>query len=181
MQTVKDEYLQFNLWCRPLSKRTFSFSELKTGFVTNPKSATGALVASLEQKEKVKGSGVLPPQHPTQAPDAGLPEMSEDDRVINEARARLEKREDLNALPRFRRLKAKMDDRIFDYSEIETAKIQEEIQNIVNRDGYYDEIEPVDADEDYEEKRTLNPLAFVVGGAILVLVAFLFIYINYLL
>lgn len=179
MQTVKDEYLQFNLWCRPLSKRNFAFSELKTGYVTNPKSATGALVASLEKAEKVKGSGVLPPQHPSQQDPSTL-NMSEEDRVISEARARLESKEDISALPRFRRLKAKMDDKIFDYSEIETAKIQEEIQNVVNRDGYYDEIEPVDADEDYEEKRTINPLAFVVGGLILALVAFLFIYINYI-
>lgn len=180
MQKVKDEYLQFNLWCRPLAKREFAFSELKTGFVTNPKSATGALVASLEKAEKVKGSGVLPPQHPTQASESGFLNMSEEDKVISEARARLENKQDINALPRFRRLKAKMDDKIFDYSEIETAKIQEEIQNVVNRDGYYDEIEPVDADEDYEEKKAINPLAFVVGGLILALVAFLFIYINYL-
>ena len=179
MQNIKDEYLQFNLWCRPLSKKRFAFDDLKTGYVTNPKSATGALVASLEKAEKVKGSGVLPPQHPTQ----GKPEhqsMSEEDRVISEARARLENKQDISALPRFRRLKAKMDDKIFDYSEIETAKIQEEIQNVVNRDGYYDEIEPVDADEEYEEKRKINPLAFAVGALILALVAFLFIYINYL-
>ena len=181
MQTVRDEYLQFNLWSRPLSKHKISFSELKMGFVTNPKSATGALVARLEQAERQKGSGVLPAQHPEQSRDSsGTLHMSEEDAAIAAARARLEDREDIEALPRFRRLKAKMDSKIFDYSEIETAKIQEEINNVVNTDGYYDEIEPIDADDEYSEKTAINPLAFVVGGMIIALLIFLFVYINYL-
>lgn len=178
MQEVKDEYLQFNLWTRTLGKTTYAFSELKTGKVSNPKSATGALVASLERAEGVRGSGVLPAQHPAVTSAAN---MTDEDAAIAEARARLEYKEDLNALPRFRRLKAKMDNRIFDYSEIETSKIEEEIQNIVNKDGYYDEILPVDADDDYEEPSKLNPLALVVGGLIIAIVIFLYVYIKFFL
>ena len=178
MQEVKDEYLQFNLWTRSLGKTTYAFSDLKTGKISDPTSATGALVASLEKAETVKGSGVLPAQHPSVAAASNL---TDEEAAIAEARARLEHKEDLSSLPRFRRLKAKVDSRIFDYSEIETSKIEEEIQNIVNRDGYYDEILPVDADEEVEEASKLNPLALVVGGLIVAIVVFLYVYIKYML
>lgn len=174
MQTVRDEYTQINLWNRPLARKEYLFSEIRQEAIKNPKSATGALLSSLERAEMAKGSGVLP----SQARAPGILTMSEEDIVIAEARARLENKEDINALPRFRRLKAKIDNRVFDYSEIEREKIEEEIQNLVNKDGYYDEIEPVDADEELEEDRRINAGIFVVVTLIVALMAFLVIYIK---
>lgn len=157
-----------------MARKEYFFSEIRQEAIRNPKSATGTLLSSLEKAEMDKGSGVLPSQ--TRA--SGILKMSEDDIEIAEARARLESKEDLSALPRFRRLKARIDSRVFDYSEIEREKIEEEIQNLVNKDGYYDEIEPVDADEELEEKHHINAAVFVVLTLIIALMTFLVIYIK---
>jgi hypothetical protein len=174
MQTVKDEYTLINLWCRPLARTDYSFDEIREERIKKPNSATGTIIASLERAELDRGSGVLP----SQSHASGILRLSEEDIEIAEARTRLERKEDLSSLPRFRRLKAKIDNKVFDYSEIEREKIEEEIQNIVNKDGYYDEIEPVDADDEIEETRRINPAAVLVIGLIIALSTFLYVYIR---
>ena len=58
------------------------------------------------------------------------------------------------------------------YSEIEQQQIEDEINELVNSDGYYDEIEPEDANGDYEEEKPVNTaLIVLIGVLVLFLVA----------
>lgn len=50
----------------------------------------------------------------------------------------------------FKKLKRSINEKIFDYSEIKQAKIEEKINELVNADGYYSEVLPIDVENDEE-------------------------------
>lgn len=176
-KVYEEEFLQVNLWCRPLGRSTYRFADMKKGVAKNLGKATGTLFREFEAKEKA-ASGVLVPKEPVLNQNGDVDyEAEEERREIAEARARLESnKEDFASMPRLKRLKARIDSRVFDYSEIEREKIEEEIANLVNKDGYYDEIEPMDADENYKEEFKVNPFLIGLFVALFVTVG-LFIYI----
>lgn len=177
MEVIKEEFYQINLWCRPLGRTLYRFEDIKQGKVKNVGKATGTLYAELnEARAKASGilvkdpSGVLIPQNN----DADILTLTPEQIEIREARERIENMGvDTSTLPRFKRLKVKLDNKIFDYSEIETEQIEEEINKIINKDHYYDEIEPMDADVEYKEERTFSPLIFGLFGAFVLLLALL--------
>lgn len=163
MQIIKDEYIKIELWCRPLAKERYLFSEIKKGKVKNVGKGTGTLFAAMAQaQEKARHeSDILKAKQ-----EAGLLSLTPEQLEIAEARARLEEPvEDLSSMPRFKRLKARVDNALFDYSEIKREQIAEEINKLVNKDGYYNEVEPVDADQDFKESVKISPaiVAIIVG------------------
>ena len=71
------------------------------------------------------------------------------------------------------RLKVRIDNTLYDYSELEEDALEQEAEKLINSDGYYNEVMPRDAFLAYDDgkKRIAKPVAIVVTALIIVGVA----------
>ena len=183
MSIIEEQYIQINLWCRPLARSTYSFDEVRQEKLRPRSDGTRTLLAAMREKERREdaASGLLAKEKHahdnvhaqyTSALSEFSPAyagFSKDE--IAESISAGDGQEEAEEKPRrLKRFRTKVATALFDYSEIEQQKIEEEINELVNSDGYYDEVEPADANEDYEEERTLNTTAIFL---IVVLIVFL--------
>lgn len=78
-----------------------------------------------------------------------------------------------------KKLKTRIADAVFDYSELKQQEMEEAVNELVNTDGYYDEVLPLDADEDIEEDGpVLNKTAIILIGILLALLVGFGIYLS---
>ena len=177
MEVISEQYKQYEIWCRPLNRTRYGFYEIKTARLPMDAEGSSALLRTFREKEKtfVEQSGILAKQ---KAPDEAYDEYTNALSTTSESYAAIIGKKEgpsvasvpktsppsgASAAPRLKRLRAKISDAVFDYSEIEQEKIEKQIDDLVNADGYYDEVEPVDADVDYEkESRITKPLIIAV-------------------
>lgn len=71
------------------------------------------------------------------------------------------------------KLKVRIDNMLYDYSELEEDALEQEAETLINSDGYYNEVMPRDAFLDYDDgqKRIGKPVVIVVTALIIVGVA----------
>lgn len=71
----------------------------------------------------------------------------------------------------FKKLKRSINEKIFDYSEIKQAEIEEKINELVNADGYYSEVLPIDVENNDEIDNASVEKSFKDNTLVKVLVA----------
>jgi len=154
---LREEYVRLVLWSRPLKKRRYSFSEVRT------KRLPCDEASSAQDSADAAYTGIL----------------TLDDALISPA-----PQDSFTEVPRvkkkrFKRLAEKIDDTLFDYSEIRQEELEEEIQNLVNMDGYYDEVVPIDAGEEYAEKGEINGIVIALFAALFLVAGAFSLYIRF--
>ena len=154
---LREEYVRLVLWSRPLRKRRYSFSAVR---MKRPPCDAAAAVPDPADAEY---TGIL-------APDDVVFSPAPQDSFIEVPRVKKK---------RFRRLAEKIDDTLFDYSEIRQEELEEEIQNLVNMDGYYDEVVPIDAGEEYTEKAEINGIVIALFAALFMVAGAFSLYIRF--
>lgn len=185
MSIIEEQYIQINLWCRPLARSVYSFGELRQEKLRPRSDGTKTLLATMREKERREdeASGLLMQERRVHdnVHDQYTSALSEfspayagfsKDEIAESISEEEDQEYQAEEKPhRLTRLRTKVATALFDYSEIEQEKIEEEINELVNADGYYDEVEPADVNDDYDEEKPLNTTAiFLVGVLILFLV-----------
>lgn len=178
METIRDIYTEINLGYRDLGRRIYSFSEIRKAPIKDDGSLSSTLLLKMRKEEREEDlrseAPVSIPVHDTAYDEytSSLSPTSESFRSFAEREASEEAPapEEQGKKPkrRLNRLRAKISDTVFDYSEIEQEKIEQEIDNLVNSDGYYNEVEPRDIDVDYKEVRQINKPALIAAGVLLI-------------
>lgn len=192
MSIIEEHYTKISLWCRPLSRSTYSFDEVGKVRLHPRSDGTKTLLAEMREKERRAASASRVLMQERRAEDrvhaeytnalsefspayAGFSKSEIEDSIEAEFEENdgQEAAENPRRLKRFRnRVATKVANALFDYSEIEQQQIEDEINELVNSDGYYDEIEPEDANGDYEEEKPVNTaLIVLIGVLVLFLVA----------
>lgn len=179
MEVISEHYKQYEIWCRPLDRTRYSFSEMKKKKLPANDEGSSALLRSYREKERIfiEKSGILERQSRHER-DEAYEEYTSALSVTSESYAAIAKKEEeeskapvhsqpmkssLPQAPRLKRLRAKISDAVFDYSEIEQEKVEKQIDDLVNSDGYYNEVEPADIDVEYEKKsRITKPLIIAI-------------------
>lgn len=205
MEIIEETYRQITLWCRPNLKRsTYSFSETRRARLSTASSST-IILREMRQRERrvLEESGLLDSKAAPKILDevfeeytSALSTTSESFLAFEEREAAkeiseapqsfhsLQGNEDIEMLldslpdkkPRLKRLRSRISNAVFDYSEIEQEKIEQKIDQLVNADGYYNEVEPVDIDVDYRPERRINKPVII---AVLALIAYIFIILKF--
>lgn len=168
MEVISEEYRQYEIWCRPLERTRYSFSEMRTKSISADDGGSSALLREFREKERLYAEQV---ETRTEQKDEAYEEYTSALSTTSESYAAIAGKEvpsqnketssapRASREPRLKRLRAKITDAVFDYSEIEQEKIEQQINDLVNADGYYDEVEPIDIDVSYEKpSRITKPL-----------------------
>jgi len=192
LSIIEEHYTKISLWCRPLSRSTYSFDEVGKVRLHPRSDGTKTLLAEMREKERRAASASRVLMQERRAEDrvhaeytnalsefspayAGFSKSEIEDSIEAEFEENdgQEAAENPRRLKRFRnRVATKVANALFDYSEIEQQQIEDEINELVNSDGYYDEVEPEDANEEYEEETPVNTaLIVLIGVLVLFLVA----------
>lgn len=196
MAIIEEQYIQINLWCRPLSRTRYFVSELRHVKLHPRSDGTTTLLAAMREKERREDEASKVLMQEKRSRDKvhaeytnALSEFSEayagfsKSEIAENIEAEdglLEQAEVSEPRQRLKRIRTKVATALFDYSEIEQQQIEEEINELVNADGYYDEVEPIDANEEFEEKRTLNPTVLILGGVLVAFVAAFALYFHFI-
>lgn len=198
MEVIQEIYTQYEVCCIPLSKTRYTFSEIRHVKLSDAGESTSALLKLVREKEKreLEKSGLLTPREPSRAlrdeahdeytsslsttsesyaafsmieelKQDSIPQIPPDELAAETARPAYE--------PRLKRIRSKVQNALFDYSEIEQEKIEQEVDELVNADGYYNEVEPIDIDVDYKKERRLNAPAII---AIIGLIVYIIVILN---
>lgn len=192
MSIIEEHYTKISLWCRPLSRNIYSFDEVGKVRLHPRSDGTKTLLAEVREKERKAAASSKVLMQERRAEDrvhaeytnalsefspayAGFSKSEIEDSIEAEFEENdgQEAAENPRRLKRFRnRVATKVANALFDYSEIEQQQIEDEINELVNSDGYYDEVEPEDANEEYEEEKPVNTaLIVLIGVLVLFLVA----------
>ena len=195
MNIVSEQYIQINLWCKPLSRSRYSFDEVRKKKLHLRSDGTTTLLATMRERDRKEAEASRILQREQREKDnvhaeytnalsefsevfAGFSKSEIAEAIETESEAAEEPVEAVSR-PRLKRFRSKIDAAVFDYSEIEQQKIEEEINDLVNADGYYDEVKPVDADEEYEEKNPINKTVILLIGALIVFLAGFAVYFRF--
>ena len=186
VKVIEEQFIQINLLCRPLGRTRYTYDEVRKTRLRKRSDGTNTLLAAMREKERREDEAARHEEHRphdevhaeyTNALSEFSPayegfsksEIAEtiEEEQQTDAEKPTSERKSRHHLKQF---KSKVDAAIFDYSEIEQEKIEEEINALVNADGFYDEVKPVDANEEYEQENPINKTVILLIG---VLVAFL--------
>ena len=186
METIDDSYTLISLWCRPLARTRYRTSELRRGRIKEGSGGTTTLLRQRREKERAEreASGLLAAERRSPAArdsvydeyTSALSTTSESYLAVSQRDSKRLETGDEEApaevrRPRLRNIRDRISDAVFDYSEIEQEKIEEKIDALVNADGYYNEVDPIDIDEEYQEERHLNkPLIIAIIGLIIYII-----------
>lgn len=198
MSIVKEVEYEINFWSPPLKKHVYSMDTVGRR-IRKPKSgATGVLMDELQRRDKIAResgllvkSGPLVPLEPAPLPEdaapqsaSSLPESSSTsgilhgnpyagvkDPVITEAEPPKRK---------FRSLQ-KLENMLYDDTLVKLGELEDEAFEELNADGYYDEIRPIDADDDFEfEDNTQMKKIILLVVIIIILFAGLIAYVKFM-
>ena len=142
MSVVKEVLYDIDYWSLPLKKHRYSLKSVARKAYTSNGTASGILLDEIRERER-EASGHLSQR---------LLEVSESDNVlipvIEAASApvpvRIDQKKESAADRRFRVLKKKVDSLVYDYSAVRQGELEDEVFEILNKDGFYDEILPID-------------------------------------
>lgn len=191
---TQETYRIYEIWTRPLARERYKFSEMRTKVISPDSEGTTALLRKMREKERraVEASGILQKEQQKKRRDEGFDEYtsslsttSESYIAMQEAEERALPQDSVAASlvadeeapvykPRLKRIRDRFQEAVFDFSEIEQERIEQEIEELVNADGYYNEIEPIDIDVEYEkEKRITTPAIIAIAVFIIYIIIIL--------
>lgn len=186
MQIIEETYIKINIWCRPIAKTRYKVTEIHSRPLPKDRRGTAMIMAEMRQKEKSRHE--TPDKAPQRAPeDKAHKEYTSALSVFSESYAGFDHAEEAEvplvsesineapqeeSTPRLKRLRTRISEALFDFSEIEQGEIEDRVNELVNSDGYYNEVEPEDADVEYASSRTINKSVILLAMLLAAFLAF---------
>ena len=180
---IREEFLKIELWSRPLKRSKYSYGDVRCvkRRITSDSSilfaeikknteGTGLLRALSDTVVKNENVGIddlmsefdlgsqilrdMPQAYeiPKAKTAADSPNASEYD-DISQFSGSDETSEDNKKKPKKIGLKVRINRLLYDYSELEQEELEENVADLINRDGYYNEVVPIDEGMEYDDKR----------------------------
>lgn len=157
---VSEKILKLELWSPVLKRHSYTFSTDSKVMARNHSSeVSGFLYEVLDEIDRQSQildeinapAGML---NPLDMPDFDLkPETATGEKSATKK-------------PKIRKLQRKSKFTIYDYSQVEQGILEDQVNELINQDGYYNEILPLDIDDDYEtaqiQKKPLILLIIIV-------------------
>lgn len=182
-----DVIIETHYYCPPGLKRTRYFIDSMERKVPDPETPSGLLMHELKERER-SASGILHNSGILDRRDLSSDEIIEREE-FNTFVEDVEKSEPEHAdgkpKRKLRTLKKKIDSKIetlvFDDTAVKQGQLEDEAYDMLNKDGFYDEILPIDYDEDAPdaEKKPIKAVALYTG-VLFILVAFLVWYVKFI-
>ena len=196
MAVISETYRQYEIWCRPLKRAKYSFAEMRTKAISPDSEGSTALLRKMREAERkaIEASGILQKERQVPQRDAAFDEYTSSLSTTSESYAAFQERDNRELplsspvasatlgdqeessaeipmyQPRLRRIRDRIQEAVFDFSEIEQERIEEEVNNLVNADGYYNEIDPIDIDTEYEKEKSMAKPAIIAVAVFIIYV-----------
>lgn len=171
MNILSEELIKIEVWSRPLAKTHYAPAALAEQPRPKDKEGTGILFEQLIEANEANEADEIETNIEDLFNPLDLPEIS----APNEHTAADTKAPRSKGIRRFM---PKID--IYDYSELEAEALEQKVDELINADGFYNEVVPIDADEDFDSARSINKfLLIVIGGLIVTIIAFILIILTW--
>jgi len=182
MGVVKEVIYEINFYGDPLKKHRYHMSNIKKKALTTCGTRSGILIEELQRRDRIASgilqeraaSGVLSyPQDASQRRGCMEPaEYPDFSGVPAQAAMLQESSEAPKPKKQFRTIK-RIEEIIYDDTAVKMGKLEDEAYDVLNDDGFYDEILPVDFDEDIDNRTDLPIKEFLLyTGALILMVGF---------
>ena len=165
-------------WSPPLKKHRYQWSSIERRAYVDNGTASGILMQEIRERERTY-SGILAQKEAAKGtddneqPDQNMGEAQEESLQDND--------EQDEATPRrkFRKIK-RIEDLIYDDTAVKQGELEDEAYELLNADGFYDEILPVDYDEDFAPAARVPVKQLILYiGALTVLIGFIIWYVRH--
>ena len=161
MGVVKEVIYEIDFWSPPLKKHRYSMNAIERRTYVVSGTASGILMEGLQRRDKV-ASGILEKQ------DDNLKDLV-DARDAPEEISDQDKKKESKSSRKFRSLQKKIDSMVYDYSAVRQGEDEDEVLELLNKDGFYDEILPLDYYLDAGETRArMSPSKMVLYIALMI-------------
>lgn len=174
---VQEEFIKIELWSRPLKSNAFSYGDVRRIMRKTPISDSGAFIAEI--KKKNEGTGILQSLEETVASNnnVSIDDLKSEFDLGSQILEDIPKESILKPIPsptpytdiesledndnedseikkpKKISLKVRISRKLYDYSEIEQEELEEKIADLINRDGYYNEVIPIDEGMEFDGKK----------------------------
>lgn len=158
MGVIREAIETIEIYSPPLKRHRYTMSGLGSQVRTSHSGATGLLYDEIVRRDKI-ASGLLEKSNADAQQKAA--EKGSYDTAPDEMKELLDPNEQQNSSTdsdeapapkkKFRVIR-RVEDLIFDDTAEQIGKLEDEAYELLNEDGYYDEILPYDADIEYEEE-----------------------------
>ena len=174
--------IETHYYCPPGLKRHRFFIDSMEKRVPDPGTPSGLLMAELRERERA-ASEVVEPCSVLNDRDLSSDEKIEREE-FNDFVEEVEKSDPEKGKRKLRtlsRINKKIETLVFDDTAVKQGELEDEAYELLNKDGFYDEILPIDYDEDAPEKDNSALKTLVIyGGLLIVLVGFIIWYLKYI-
>lgn len=173
MGVVREIIETIDFYSPPLKRHRYSYDDVSRRKYVSSGTGSGLLFDEIHRREAA-ASGLLQQEtdkskYEDESSPEGSQEICQDPSEPEQAPKR-----------RFRTIK-KIGDLLYDDTAEMMGQLEDEAYELLNEDGYYDEILPIDADEDFEESEGLPVVGIIVSSALLILlIAFGIWYLKYI-
>lgn len=194
MNTIREEIYEIHFWSPPnLKKHRYSMNNVKTRTYAATGNATGVLMQEIQRRDRVdRETGPLiepapvaevnAPADVREFPQTGAAEiLTETPRVPDAAVQMPAENTEAQVKPpakkQFRSLK-KIETLIYDDTLLKLGELEDESYEELNKDGYYDELLPLDSDIDYDfedSNKTRPILILLIVLVVLIVLGIVFI------
>ena len=164
MGVIKEVIYEINFWSPPLKKHRYTMTSIAKKKYVSSGEGSGLLFEEIHKREKfVEESGLL---KKSSVPDDYNEhvEGTDEEGVLLEANASPSGK--APAKRKFRTLK-KLEDILYDDTLVKMGEREDEAYEVLNADGYYDEILPIDADVEYEPEDVKPVKAIAIASILL--------------
>lgn len=181
MSVVKEVIQTIDFWSPPLKTHRYKMSSVRKKVFISSGQGSGLLMDELQRRDKL-ASGVLSEQKP-QYEDGFASDMFEQRPDSYEDGSELQDENKAMAPKRRFRVMKRIEEIVYDDTAVRQGELEDEAYDVLNADGFYDEILPVDYDEDISMGSSVpikeiaiyaGVLALLLGGGAWVIMNFVF-------
>lgn len=165
-------------WSPPLKKHRYQWSSIERRAYVDNGTASGILMQEIRERERTY-SGILAQKEASKESDYNEQPPQDMDEAHEEALQDNEEQSEGMPRRKFRTIK-RIEDLIYDDTAVKQGELEDEAYELLNADGFYDEILPVDYDEDFAPAARIpfKKLAMYIG-VLTVLIGFMIWYVRH--
>ena len=184
MSIVKEVIQTIDFWSPPLKKHRYKMSSVRKKVFISSGQGSGLLMDELQRRDRLAAaSGILSEQGPVYNEDGTYIEPGMDPNAAYYDGADQQDDTGEKAPKRRFRVLKRIEEIVYDDTAVKQGELEDEAYDVLNDDGFYDEILPVDYDEDIVMKSEV-PIKQIAlyGGLLAVLVGICaWVVMNYIL
>jgi len=181
MSVVKEVIQTIDFWSPPLRKHRYKMSSVRKKVFISSGQGSGLLMDELQRRDKL-ASGLLSEQKPQYEENFASDMFEQRSDSYEDVSEQPEEKKERAPKRRFRVMK-RIEEIVYDDTAVRQGELEDEAYDVLNDDGFYDEILPVDYDEDIAMGSSVpikeiaiysGILALLLGGGAWVVMNFVF-------